>query len=1029
MAESSSDSDTFLRSQGRQRGFVRDAPLGSLGGGRASGTNDITEKIYTLADTLQDTNRNLRNVDQLLGQYRVRSSQQSDAMTSLKEDLEDSLNQLRNQRLNRNVGGRSASLSTLHTSDLDGTSAAESRRYQPTSPLRDYQDSAGSRRRRSRSASVRFVDEIDQPDQLHSLHQSLRDLSSDQLRLGDDIQREISWRNRRDVETKKTLEELSHRLGDSQRQETVSERVERRLQEIEREMRTERHLVDRRQEQLGQMSLQLQEAIKKRDGKLEEIDAVTRSRLLQSEREKSQIEQELERTRKRLDQSEGGRDVLHRQVDDLRARLLKMEQDRTDLQQRLSQVSSLQRSRHEDEEEERQARAAVYLKAVDTLQRRPESLAKSLLQEQCGQWMASTFGLLYRIVLTSDLEKREKQQLRMLEQLREIQAHCEDSDSEQRRTAQHVEGLVRQLKESGREADEYLAQAKRAEQLRAESEKKKEELRVKAQESIRQWKLRYRKMEQELEKQKEHTGPLLERSNQVSKEKESLQTQLLSAVHQMETLRSELSDALAKRAQREEDLHHKEAELEETRSQQRDLEREIREVQDAANKLEAEMQKQRSLQAQLSDENRRLEDEVSTLARRHELDREALLEMQGTVKDLSATRAELTRKVAEEEKSRKEAEKRVLELGAERDCAFEEVSVGGRQLKLEREVHQKELADLRAELQSSKSKQEKNLQEVLRHFKEEREELESRIGALKAELAESRNVARAQHSQAEKMKAERDRLTEQLTASEEENVKLRRKYQLLKQELEEKAVSQMPGLLKDPHRWLAETKTRLQWVCEEVKEREAQQRKLRRHLQQSREQLKGLALNKDSEQQLYLEQISKQEQLLEEIHKEKRDLLEKTRRKDEELRSLQDRIVDLETSTRVALDHLESVPEKLSLLEDFKDLEESQRQRNVIEEKYSKYKEILGTLQQQLEDSKHRMQEYRDLKMDANARSLRIESLSSTLRGQNSFLSSSLLPENSSPHRRQITPDLEANQNGTLSTTVNGTKSEAEKEQ
>uniref|UniRef100_H3BAV3 Centrosomal protein 128 n=1 Tax=Latimeria chalumnae TaxID=7897 RepID=H3BAV3_LATCH len=942
MAESSSDSDTFLRSQGRQRGFVRDAPLGSLGGGRASGTNDITEKIYTLADTLQDTNRNLRNVDQLLGQYRVRSSQQSDAMTSLKEDLEDSLNQLRNQRLNRNVGGRSASLSTLHTSDLDGTSAAESRRYQPTSPLRDYQDSAGSRRRRSRSASVRFVDEIDQPDQLHSLHQSLRDLSSDQLRLGDDIQREISWRNRRDVETKKTLEELSHRLGDSQRQETVSERVERRLQEIEREMRTERHLVDRRQEQLGQMSLQLQEAIKKRDGKLEEIDAVTRSRLLQSEREKSQIEQELERTRKRLDQSEGGRDVLHRQVDDLRARLLKMEQDRTDLQQRLSQVSSLQRSRHEDEEEERQARAGneIIKKFKKNISKKMSYLfflvlfhlaASQLLCARLQDYLFIYF-FNYFYVLTSDLEKREKQQLRMLEQLREIQAHCEDSDSEQRRTAQHVEGLVRQLKESGREADEYLAQAKRAEQLRAESEKKKEELRVKAQESIRQWKLRYRKMEQELEKQKEHTGPLLERSNQVSKEKESLQTQLLSAVHQMETLRSELSDALAKRAQREEDLHHKEAELEETRSQQRDLEREIREVQDAANKLEAEMQKQRSLQAQLSDENRRLEDEVSTLARRHELDREALLEMQGTVKDLSATRAELTRKVAEEEKSRKEAEKRVLELGAERDCAFEEVSVGGRQLKLEREVHQKELADLRAELQSSKSKQEKNLQEVLRHFKEEREELESRIGALKeqAELAESRNVARAQHSQAEKMKAERDRLTEQLTASEEENVKLRRKYQLLKQELEEKkkthpvhniihtglsykarnqlksqllvlsvtqlslvlvhgteldagqhessrsifvvlqAVSQMPGLLKDPHRWLAETKTRLQWVCEEVKEREAQQRKLRRHLQQSREQLKGLALNKDSEQQLYLEQISKQEQLLEEIHKEKR---------------------------------------------------------------------------------------------------------------------------------------------------------------
>lgn len=39
----------------------------------------------------------------------------------------------------------------------------------------------------------------------------------------------------------------------------VSERVERRLQEIEEEMRAERQLVERRQDQLGHMSLQLQE--------------------------------------------------------------------------------------------------------------------------------------------------------------------------------------------------------------------------------------------------------------------------------------------------------------------------------------------------------------------------------------------------------------------------------------------------------------------------------------------------------------------------------------------------------------------------------------------------------------------------------------------------------------------------------------------------------------------------------------------------------------------------------------------------
>lgn len=39
--------------------------------------------------------------------------------------------------------------------------------------------------------------------------------------------------------------------------------MERRLQEIEREMRTERELVERRQDQLGLVSLKLQEVCKK----------------------------------------------------------------------------------------------------------------------------------------------------------------------------------------------------------------------------------------------------------------------------------------------------------------------------------------------------------------------------------------------------------------------------------------------------------------------------------------------------------------------------------------------------------------------------------------------------------------------------------------------------------------------------------------------------------------------------------------------------------------------------------------------
>ncbi|MEQ2241314.1 hypothetical protein ILYODFUR_024089, partial [Ilyodon furcidens] len=89
------------------------------------------------------------------------------------------------------------------------------------------------------------------------------------------------------------------------------------------------------------------------------------------------------------------------------------------------------------------------------------------------------------------------------------------------------------------------------------------------------------------------------------------------------------------------------------------------------------------------------------------------------------------------------------------------------------------------------------------------------------------------------------------------------------------------------------------------------------------------------------------------------ELLETSRKKEEEMRSLQDRVLDLEMNTRVALEHLESIPEKNCLMEDFKDLEESQHQKEFVEQRYVKYREIVRDLQNQLDESKRRIQEYR----------------------------------------------------------------------
>lgn len=123
------------------------------------------------------------------------------------------------------------------------------------------------------------------------------------------------------------------------------------------------------------------------------------------------------------------------------------------------------------------------------------------------------------------------------------------------------------------------------------------------------------------------------------------------------------------------------------------------------------------------------------------------------------------------------------------------------------------------------------------------------------------------------------------------------------------------------------------------------------------------------------------------------------------------------------MDHLESVPEKLSLLENFKDLEESQRQREMVEQRYAKYKEIVDNLQHQLEESKKRIQEYRDEKLDAACRGLQFTSLTSSLLSQSNILNDTTQSTHTSPQKPLASPDLESNLTQEHFSTFNGANS------
>ncbi|KAJ0027048.1 hypothetical protein NQD34_018048 [Periophthalmus magnuspinnatus] len=1004
----SSESDTYERTRGqrvrgrrqsRDRGRARDAP-----------TSEISSKISTLANTLQSTSKNLNKVDRMLGQYREHTDDQAEAMALLRENLEDSISQLQAQRLSGRSGTKSASASAspLHTSDLDLYSESDSRRLRPTSPLRDYRSSP-ERRRRSHS-SVRFKDAQLTGEEIHTLHQSLRDLRSDQQRLADDLGREILRRNRADIDTRRAMENLSEHMTASQRQDAVSSLVERRLQELELERELERELTsEKRVPERGRRTERRAAMCH-----VEEHYILTSPRMLLCP---YQMEVELDRARRLLEQSEDSRESLVQQVEDMRGELQRSRKAHSEAQRgRLesSQPIAPPHGPHTEREERGSGAGGTDLeKEVSELKEQlrrasvmgeVEELKRALAREEKEKSQLS----LQVQELTSDLARREQQQLRMLEQLKELQG-CENAEK--------------------RQLEEMLEDSKRS----------RDELKSKAQEAIRQWRAKCKRLQRERE--------------EAAGERESSHAQMKALSQQTEAARRELAEILGRLAHREEELRRKDVELSDSRQRQLSLEQEVREIREAYTSLEQEARNQVAVHKRLKEENQRLEERMESQVRRQQKDEEQHTELQNTVKQVTSSHAQLVQRLSEEESLRKELQKSHSELRDKLMSVQEERAALGKQLQLQREVHQKELDNMKAALEEGKSKKERDLQDMLRLFTQERDELQRHLKEVKADAASDRELCEALRIKLDRMKDECDKLAAQLSSKEDAHSLLQRKHQLLREELDHKvrsnerrrtseselillkekvskmeaeqeavltamgeeldiacrqlakngedklqAILQKPGLVRDPHRWLAETKSKVRWLCEEVRERNKREQSLRRQHQHTKDQLKALRHSQDSEQADLLQRLDQQEKLLHSLSNEKHELLERSRNKDDEMRCLQ--------STRAALDRLEAIPEKQSLMDNFKDLEESQRQREEVEQRYSKYKEIVWDLQNQLDESKRKIQEYREEKLDATSRSLRLAALSSSIKGPGAFLSSSLRSDSLSPPKRLNTLDL-----------------------
>ncbi|KAH9496171.1 hypothetical protein Btru_012200 [Bulinus truncatus] len=727
------------------------------------------DRLYRLTANLQDTTRNLKSLDHMIDEYTSVGQSHRSAIDRLHGDLDQTQDDIQYER------SRAATMVRDYGSDSENYS----------SPRNGY------RRRRS---AVRFADDMNR--ELHGIHQSVRDLSSEQLKLEESFNRETERRDRHDNDTRRSLQDINSTLKGVSALDPLSARVEKRLQAIQSEIRSERHLLDRdtHRDDYSALSNELKNAIQSAQAS-NNLDDKIRSQFLQSESLRHKVESELDNVKRRLDQTEGSRTALQSQVEQLRGQLAKAEQERHRMR------LDLDESRIEAEVKEQRRRRAVSVAVEDeksnNLERELREL-KTQLSRSVGA-VTELEDLRRRLdkserqcaqlsdhieTLAKDLDTRERQSAKVINQLKDVSDKYDDSDRQRNYLLQQVEDLQQKLADTTKELEKTRHEFRNTQLSLQDSEKKKDEFKGRAQETVRQWKAKVKALEKALDRQKHGTSEMLNRHEQLIKELEGFKQH--GSYHQLhiESIKRELADALAVRAAQDEQLRLKDIEINELKSLRMDLDREYRDSRSIADKLEAELHNLRSRTASLSEDKHRLEDKLSALEAAHILAQDQSRSLQDELKELSNIKAATATQLAEALAKNHDLMQAFVELQHRERGAREEVELYKKQLHQERNGLSKDYETLKQELNEAKVREAHTIQELTRKFRAHGAEQEATIQALKMELSEEKSNTKIANRNADRLKEEIEILEKRFKLTEEENMGMRRKLDLVRQEFE-----------------------------------------------------------------------------------------------------------------------------------------------------------------------------------------------------------------------------------------------------
>jgi len=682
----------------------------------------LINKVDDLAASLHATSEVLTTADHMLEHYRDLNKEQDAEIARLNGELHAT----RKQHPQRRSHGRSLPRTPVY-SDVD-------ERY-------------------GRSGRVRFTDD-DSNSEIDEFESALNDLSRKQSRLEKELKR-----NRR-----KGSKELKS-LTDTLKKESDDSSVERKLSKLQQQLeadkliklykdetvekladeirhikglvqsRDQRDQAGSRQDTISHSILEdFKHDAKERSMRDQEVISNLHRQLQRREDEQEVLHSQLQRTKGQLEDSNARQKLLSSRLEALEDKFEKERVEKASLEEEVrsfkNQAAKMNRENSEMSSQLQYIRDQPRPDArLNDIQRKVDSLERD--REVNLDKLKS-----YK----NESEQKDSLIDRMTSQIRELTEHVGRAEADKKRYRTELEDSMKRLRDCKISEEDMKSLLKEKEDALKESEDKRTELKNRAIEAIKDYRSRYRDLEREKSR---------------LEERENLQQKELSEI---------------KSERRELELGSKKSEKEIEGS-----EKKIKE-------LENDLQRQQTELSKLMYEKARLEEDLL----KSQNTRKEISKIQQEFQELSAKNAALSGQLAEETGKRRELDERLSEVHEQLVTAKDEASSLYQQLNEERVSHAKAMRKLEDELKAVSINEDRTLQEIMDKANQEKVRYEDELRTLKNQLIEERSNLKATQMSKNENENEIKRLNSELNRVIDENRRIRRKYQQMKKEYDEK---------------------------------------------------------------------------------------------------------------------------------------------------------------------------------------------------------------------------------------------------